>query len=122
MPTESHRVKPTFTARRPSLWRGAWHLVARAWRAIEAHPPRRRVDGTGPRMAFQMTAAQVPSLARAAARGLLLGTVGLGLAACGGGNQRPQADLAAANVTAIGVNSYLWRASLETLDRKSTRL
>lgn len=66
-------------------------------------------------MAFQMTAAQVPSLVRAAARGLLLGTVGLGLAACGGGNQRPQADLAAANVTAIGVNSYLWRASLETL-------
>ena len=66
-------------------------------------------------MAFLMTAAQVPSLARAAARGLLLGTVGLGLAACGGGNQRPQADLAAANVTAIGVNSYLWRASLETL-------
>ncbi len=66
-------------------------------------------------MAFQLTAGQVPSLARAAVRGLLLGALGLGLAACGGGNARPQADLAAANVTAIGVNSYLWRASLETL-------
>src|SRR5690606_41249087 len=98
MPTESHRVKPTFTARRPSLWRGAWHLVARAWRAIEAHPPRRRVDGTGPRMAFQMTAAQVPSLASAAARGLLLGTVGLGLAESGGGYQRQPSGMAAADV------------------------
>lgn len=39
----------------------------------------------------------------------------LGLAACGGGNERPQADLAASQVTSIGVNSYLWRASLETL-------
>ena len=47
--------------------------------------------------------------------GLLLGVATLGLAACGGGNERPQADLAAAQVTSIGVNSYLWRASLETL-------
>ncbi|MXO70373.1 DUF3576 domain-containing protein [Alteraurantiacibacter buctensis] len=39
----------------------------------------------------------------------------LGLAACGGGNERPQADLAASQVTSIGVNSYLWRASLEAL-------
>lgn len=38
------------------------------------------------------------------------------LAACGGGNkERPKADLAAAKITTIGVNSYLWRASLETL-------
>ena len=37
------------------------------------------------------------------------------LAACGGGNERPEADIAASQVTAIGVNSYLWRASLETL-------
>src|SRR5690606_4437174 len=115
MPTESHRVKPTFTARRPSVWSGAWHLVARARRAIEAHPPRRRVDGPGPSMAFHLTAAHPPSLPRAAAPGLPLGTVGLGPAACGGGSQRPQAESAAANVTAIGVNSSLWRASLETL-------
>ncbi len=32
-----------------------------------------------------------------------------------GGNDRPQADLAASQVTTIGVNSYLWRASLDTL-------
>lgn len=37
------------------------------------------------------------------------------LAACGGGNGRPRADLAASQVTTIGVNSYLWRASLETV-------
>ena len=38
-----------------------------------------------------------------------------GLAACSGGNKRPKADLAASKVTTIGVNAYLWRASLETL-------
>jgi len=37
------------------------------------------------------------------------------LASCGGGRDRPKADLAASKVTTIGVNSYLWRASLETL-------
>ena len=36
------------------------------------------------------------------------------LAACGG-RERPAADLAAAQVSTIGVNSYLWRASLETV-------
>ena len=39
----------------------------------------------------------------------------LGLAACGGSRERPQADLAAAQITTIGVNSYLWRASLEAV-------
>lgn len=38
----------------------------------------------------------------------------LSLAACGG-KDRPKADLAASKVTTIGVNSYLWRASLEAL-------
>lgn len=46
----------------------------------------------------------------------LLGVAALGLAACGGGNdERLRTDLAAAQTTSIGVNSYLWRASLETL-------
>ena len=36
------------------------------------------------------------------------------LAACGH-KDRPKADLAASRVTTIGVNSYLWRASLEAL-------
>jgi hypothetical protein len=39
----------------------------------------------------------------------------LALAGCGGGNDRPQADLAASKITTIGVNSYLWRASLDAL-------
>ena len=50
-----------------------------------------------------------------AGRALMLGVLGLGLAACAQSNERPEADIAAANVTTIGVNSYLWRASLETL-------
>jgi hypothetical protein len=45
---------------------------------------------------------------------LLIGVLGLGLAACAS-NERPEADVAASQVTAIGVNSYLWRATLETL-------
>jgi len=45
----------------------------------------------------------------AAGAALLLGT-----AACMG-RERPEADVAAAQVTSIGVNSYLWRAALETL-------
>jgi hypothetical protein len=36
------------------------------------------------------------------------------LSACGG-KDRPKADLAASQVTTIGVNSYLWRASLDAL-------
>ena len=60
-------------------------------------------------------AARGPSFARRCAGGLVLGALGLGLAACADGNTRPDADLAASQVTAIGVNSYLWRASLETL-------
>ena len=35
--------------------------------------------------------------------------------ACSGGSGAPKADLAASRVTTIGVNSYLWRASLDTL-------
>jgi hypothetical protein len=83
-------------------------------------------------MAFQTTpSASVMSHARRLARAVALGGLGLSLAACANGadpigdmfsdgsssgeTQRRQADLAASNVTAIGVNSYLWRASLETL-------
>ena len=41
----------------------------------------------------------------------------LALAACGGrsGNTVVKSDLAASKVTTIGVNAYLWRASLDTL-------
>ena len=44
----------------------------------------------------------------------LLGLAALGLSACAG-KEKPKADLAASQVTTIGVNSYLWRASLEAL-------
>ena len=37
------------------------------------------------------------------------------LTACSGQKDRPKADLAAAKVTTIGVNSYLWRGALDTL-------
>jgi hypothetical protein len=36
-------------------------------------------------------------------------------AGCARHNKRPQADLAASRVTQIGVNSYLWRAALDTI-------
>ena len=43
----------------------------------------------------------------------ILGSAIAGLAACGGPD-RPRADLAAAQVSTIGVNAYLWRAALAT--------
>ena len=50
---------------------------------------------------------------------LLAGLAGAGaalaLGACSGGGDRPRADLAASQVTTIGVNAYLWRAALETV-------
>jgi hypothetical protein len=53
-------------------------------------------------------------LFRSVSTGLLL-TALLPLAACGGGaKDRPKADLAASKVTTIGVNAYLWRASLDS--------
>lgn len=52
--------------------------------------------------------------ARAIARTLLVAGALAGLAACGG-RERPRADLAASQVTTIGVNSYLWRAALEAV-------
>jgi alpha-beta hydrolase superfamily lysophospholipase len=42
------------------------------------------------------------------------GAIALALTGCAS-KERPRADLAAAQTTTIGVNSYLWRASLETL-------
>lgn len=50
-----------------------------------------------------------------AATATLLGVALLALPGCGGGSKRPKADIAAAKVTTIGVNSYLWHASLDTL-------
>ena len=51
---------------------------------------------------------------RRLARLLLTGAALATLAACGG-QERPRADIAASQVTTIGVNSFLWRASLDSL-------
>ncbi len=65
-------------------------------------------------MANIMTRSLAP--ARRLGPALLLGVATTGLVACGGGSdERLRADLAASQVTSIGVNSYLWRASLEAL-------
>lgn len=47
-------------------------------------------------------------------RGIVIGTMALAITACGK-KERPKADLAASQVTTIGVNAYLWRASLDAL-------
>jgi hypothetical protein len=48
-------------------------------------------------------------------RSALVVCAALAVASCGGGKERPKADLAASRITTIGVNSYLWRATLDTL-------
>ena len=63
-----------------------------------------------------MAISPVRPLIRRIAGAAMIGTASFALSACGGGNdERLRTDLAAARVTSIGVNSYLWRASLETL-------
>jgi hypothetical protein len=52
---------------------------------------------------------------RLLARASLAGVMALALASCGGGKERLRQDVAASRVTTIGVNSYLWRASLDAL-------
>ncbi len=67
-------------------------------------------------MAFSSLRTSSRQTARSILGAAMLGTATFALSACGGGNdERLQTDLAAARVTSIGVNSYLWRASLETL-------
>lgn len=51
---------------------------------------------------------------RLLAHGGLAVALVLGLSACGK-KDRPKAELAASQVTTIGVNAYLWRASLDAL-------
>jgi len=54
------------------------------------------------------------TFARGIATGMLV-IAATGLVAGCGGKARPKLDLAASKVTTIGVNAYLWRATLETL-------
>ena len=62
------------------------------------------------------TASSTPplSLARRAATLLAATAIVASLGACGK-KERPKADIAAAKITTIGVNSYLWRGALEAL-------
>lgn len=53
-------------------------------------------------------------IARKAAQALMLTAAVAALGACGQ-KERPEAELAAANISTIGVNSYLWRAALEAV-------
>jgi hypothetical protein len=45
----------------------------------------------------------------------ILGSLAVTASACSRNKGRPEADLAASKVTTIGVNAYLWRATLDTL-------
>jgi len=46
---------------------------------------------------------------------IMIGVAAISMLTACGGRERPKSDLAASQVTTIGVNSYLWRASLDTL-------
>lgn len=61
------------------------------------------------------TSTSSTQFARRAGKALLVVAALASLAACGGKKERPRVDIAAAKVTTIGVNAYLWKASLETL-------
>ncbi len=61
-----------------------------------------------------MTGSTYSSRMKLIAQAGLIAVLALGLTGCGN-KSRPKADLAASRVTTIGVNSYLWRASLEAL-------
>jgi hypothetical protein len=52
---------------------------------------------------------------RLLARAGMAGLLALALAGCGHKKEGLRQDIAASRVTTIGVNSYLWRASLDTL-------
>jgi hypothetical protein len=71
------------------------------------------------RIETSATVADMPPILRGTAMRLngfaLVLVSGLALSSCGGGKERPATDLAASQVTTIGVNSYLWRASLDAL-------
>lgn len=52
---------------------------------------------------------------RIASMAVLAAVMTLPLGACHGGRKVATSDLAASKVTTIGVNSYLWRATLDTV-------
>jgi hypothetical protein len=95
-------------------------LGARRFRAGQAVLPRApaskdRIEVTRPAQGCLAKPHRFPDfIARAMACGALA-VVASGMTAGCAQKARPQLDLAASKVTTIGVNAYLWRASLETL-------
>ena len=63
---------------------------------------------------LQIHTTRTPSRTRTIAAASVA-ALALTLSACGGGRERAAPDLAASQVTTIGVNAYLWRASLDAL-------
>lgn len=61
-----------------------------------------------------MTVTRATQIIAGSTKTLLIGTALAALAACGGGD-RPASVVQAAQVNTIGVNAFLWRASLETI-------
>ena len=55
--------------------------------------------------------ANLPILLRAG----ICATMALAIVGCGGNKEALKSDIAASKITTIGVNSYLWRASLDAL-------
>jgi hypothetical protein len=74
----------------------------------------RSISGYGNKVLKTASSQTRLSLTRRAAYTLLGAAALASLGACGK-KERPKADIAAAKITTIGVNSYLWRASLEAL-------
>ncbi len=68
---------------------------------------------TLPTAAFRRSS--VKAAARPVAGIAFVAALGLALGGCAHKKSEKAAEVASASVTAIGVNSYLWRASLETL-------
>jgi hypothetical protein len=55
------------------------------------------------------------NLPRLMARAVLCATMAAALVSCGGKKEGLRSDVAPTRITTIGVNSYLWRASLDAL-------
>lgn len=73
--------------------------------------------GAGMELGMTMTGSTdtgLPTLRTFAAAGFCA-VAALALAGCGGGREKEKATLAPSMVTTIGVNSYLWRASLDSV-------
>lgn len=72
-----------------------------------------KLTGSGTHMTGSIETGK--STLRLLARAGIAGAMALSLAACGGSRDKAAQALAPTQITTIGVNSYLWRASLDAL-------